>query len=225
MKSYEKPDIAEWAEDDPRRQMTGFDREFLREQYNEWMPPEQPALESLPGLTVAEEMLAEEAKRVGGYALDIGCGNAKLIVTLASRGYISSGFGIDISDAMIEAARQTALNIGVDVGFLRTPFESFSCGKVDIVIAAEVLEHIYAPRLMVARARNMLVAGGSFIGKTPLEHTCDAIVHLHYFTTQSLVALLSPFFTSVSVKPVDVTGEGEYRLVFICRNPREVLSE
>lgn len=225
-KTYEKPDVSEWAEDDPRRQITSIDEEELRAQYNEWMPPEQPALEELPGLTVAEEMLAEEAEKVGGHALDIGCGNGKLLVTLAKRGYIETGIGIDISDAMIIAAQQTAENLNADLVFHQAAFESFSTFFFfDIIIATEVLEHIYALRDMVAKASRLLNVDGVFVGATPLEHTCDAVVHLHYFTTQSLGALLSPFFRYVHVESVDITGDGEYHIVFICRNPREVMDE
>lgn len=226
MKSYEKPDVTEWAEDDPRRQMAGFDEDALRHQYNGWMPPEQPALDSLPGLTVAEEMLATEAERVGGNALDIGCGNGKLLVTLISRGYLSSGLGIDISDAMIEAAQQTARNNGVELSFERTSFESFGAKqRLDLIMATEVLEHIYNLRQMIGKTRRILTNAGVFIGITPKDHACDAIVHLHYFTSQSLGSLLSPFFRYVHVESVDVTGEGEYHLVFICRDPREVVDE
>lgn len=235
MSKYEIPDVAEWGEEDPRRQITGFDEEFLRSQYNEWMPPEQPALDSLLGLTLAEEMLADEAERVGGSALDIGCGNGKLLVTFAKRGYIESGLGVDISDEMANAARQTAENNNVELSFGRTSFELFDAKRYltslspnkgfDLIIATEVLEHIYALRDMLGKVNEYLAPSGSFIGTVPRDHICDAVVHLHYFNGQSLGTLLSPFFRYVHVEPVDVTGEGECHLVFICRNPREVLDE
>lgn len=237
MKNYEKPDIEEWAENDPRRQMAGFDEEFLREQYNNWMRVEQFALPYLHGtaLNKAEEKLADEVRRVGGSALDIGCGNGRLLAVLAGRGYIDEGLGIDISDEMATAARQTAANNAVELSFLRTSFELFDAKRYlaslqpskgfDVIIATEVLEHIYALKEMLAKVHQSLAPGGSFIGATPQDHACDAIVHLHYFTPQSLGGLLSPFFRYVHVEPVDYTGEGEYHLVFICRNPREVLSE
>jgi 2-polyprenyl-3-methyl-5-hydroxy-6-metoxy-1,4-benzoquinol methylase len=227
VKDYTVPDITEWPEDDPRRKMSEFDESFLREQYNQWMPPEQPVLQELPGLNPMEEILTKEIAEVGGSALDIGCGNGKFLSSLAFSEHIGWGLGIDISDAMIANATESASNIaatsGAELTFARSSFEELGNKGFDIIIATEVLEHIYNLRAMIGKVRRILASGGIFVGTTPAGHTCDAIVHLHYFTSKSLGDLLSPFFRYVHVETVDATGEGENHLVFVCRHPREVL--
>jgi 2-polyprenyl-3-methyl-5-hydroxy-6-metoxy-1,4-benzoquinol methylase len=228
MKPYERPNIEQWPDGDPRRQMDAFDEVALRKQYNDWMPPEQPPLSGLPGLNPMEEILVKEIGEAGGKALDIGCGNGKLLALLAVSGCIERGLGIDISDAMVENASKTVGNIGVEgveLTLVRSSFEELGNKGFDTIIATEVLEHIYNLRSMINKARSILSPDGVFLGTAPDKHTCDAVVHLHYFTTQSLGKLLGDFFRYVHVEKVDATGDGEYHLVFICRNPREVIDE
>jgi 2-polyprenyl-3-methyl-5-hydroxy-6-metoxy-1,4-benzoquinol methylase len=204
IKRYHFPDITEWPEGDPRRAIDFVTHDF-RAQYNEWMPPEQPALPNADmGFNILEAPLAEAVKSVGGYALDIGCGNGRFLVTLAKLGYIKDGLGIDISDAMIENARQSAENNGVKLRFHRCGATDFCVShRVDVIIATEVLEHVFCLRvLLLDIAEAFLLDDGVFVGTVPLERTCDAVVHLHYFTRDSLYGLLSDYFGNVWVKTI-----------------------
>jgi 2-polyprenyl-3-methyl-5-hydroxy-6-metoxy-1,4-benzoquinol methylase len=198
-KRYSEPDRSVWSEDDPRKTMD-FDL----------------------GFNILEKPLAEAVMAVGGYALDIGCGNGRFLVTLAKLGYIRGGLGIDISDAMVDNARKSAENNGVRLRFDRNPVEQIDIWPpVDAIIATEILEHIYYLRTGIDRMASWLRRDGVFVGTVPLERTCDAVVHLHYFTRDSLYGLLSDYFGNVWVKTIDVTGEGENHLAFICYEPKK----
>ena len=75
--------------------------------------------------------------------LDIGCGRANLAATLKEKGYIVSG--IDISDEALKEAREFledsfCFNVEDDVW----PRELFD-KKYDLIIASEVIEHIFFP--------------------------------------------------------------------------------
>jgi 2-polyprenyl-3-methyl-5-hydroxy-6-metoxy-1,4-benzoquinol methylase len=192
------------------------------------MPPEQPPVENADlGFNLLETPLAEAVKSVGGYALDIGCGNGRFLVTLAKLGYIKGGLGVDISDAMVANAERSALNNGVHLRFRRASVDGFdmatilgSWPPVDAIVATEILEHIYYLRRAIGDIAAWLSDTGVFVGTVPLERTCDAVVHLHYFTRDSLYELLSDFFGYVWVKTIDVTGAGENHLAFVCFDPK-----
>lgn len=221
MKPYSKPDINEWPEGDPRRRMAGFDEDFLRGQYDERMPGEQPAIHHWTPSKVLQRVCDAVVLRDGA-VLDVGCGNGRVLAWLLKHNHIDSGMGIDISDYMVENAIQTAIYNRVEIPYLRTSIEEFvPPHRFDTIIATEILEHIYLLRGALGRMTSWLVNDGMFAGAVPLEHVCDAVVHLHYFTQDSLRELLSDFFDAVNVEIVDETSEGEYHLVFICRQPRK----
>lgn len=224
MKGYTEPDRSVWPEGDPRRTMEFATHDF-RGQYNEWMPPEQPAIENADlGFNILESPLAAAVQSVGGYALDIGCGNGRFLVTLAKRGHVEGGLGIDVSNRMVDNAWDSAKNNGVNhrLDFRSIAIEDFDLWppSVDAIIATEVLEHIFYLRDTLWSISGWLSKNGVFVGTVPLEHTCDAVVHLHYFTRDSLYELLSDFFGDVWVKTIDVTGAGENHLAFVCRDPK-----
>jgi len=219
---YARPDKSQWAEDDPRQQINAFDDEQFRAIYNDWMPPEQPPLESLLGLNKVEQWIASKIPE-RGIALDIGCGNGKLLIELYLGNYILSGFGIDISDQMVKNARLSTINLNCSAGFAfaRMALEDAKfINKYDIVIMSEVLEHFFNVHLAIQNVCNIMGKNGIFLGNLPLEHTCDAVVHLHYFSLESLIELMYTYFEHVEATIIDVTGEGEDHIAFACRKPR-----
>jgi len=222
MKPYEKPDMSQWPEGDPRRNMTGFDEDFLRKQYNEWMPLEQPPIHDWTPSKV-EQVVCDVIRLHDGECLDVGCGNGRLLVYLKKNNCIDGGMGIDISDAMVANAKQSAVNnLVLGLSFMRVAIETFYASHYyDVILATEMLEHVYHLRGLLERLVEWLDSGGVFVGTVPLEHNCDALVHLHYFSEDSLRDLLSNFFGNVVIRKIDNTGEGEYRLVFACRKPRK----
>jgi len=89
----------------------------------------------------------------GASVLDIGCGNGCLAAELSGRGL--SVTGIDASWDGIVLAQQAYPG----VRFLRASVydeEWFDAvGRVDAVIASEVLEHLFRPRVLLRAARRV----------------------------------------------------------------------
>ncbi len=114
-------------------------------------------------LSVAEEEVPCGRER---RMLDIGCGNGHLVGEFLKRGY--KGVGVDPSESGVQAARtkypssrfealmsddQILHNLG------EAPFE--------LVVMAEVIEHIYDPVKAVRGAFSAVRPGGLFICTTP----------------------------------------------------------
>lgn len=97
---------------------------------------------------------------------DAGCGNGALLLKLKRAGYAVAG--CDASETGIAIARQT---LGSDVQLERMSVyddlvSSFG-SNWDLVVATEVIEHLYAPRDFVQRARALLRPGGTLVLRTP----------------------------------------------------------
>lgn len=219
---YAQPDTSQWPEGDARVLIDGFDPQAFREIYNERMPDEQPPLPQTDmGFSLLERVFVDTLGNHGGRILDVGCGNGRLLVMIAKEYGIYSGHGIDISDAMVENARQSAANNEVELTFERVAIEDFSPPhQYDGIVATELLEHIYSPCTFLATIMNWLRDDGIFCGSVPRDRTCDAVVHLHYFSLTSLERLLRNYFVHVTVNSVDVTGAGEVHLGFLCQHPK-----
>jgi SAM-dependent methyltransferase len=101
-----------------------------------------------------------------GRLLDVGCGNGHLIGQLLKQGWQT--VGIDLSEQGIQVARKhyPAGRFEVlqadDQLLTRLGEEPF-----DAVIATEVVEHLYAPRIFAAGCFAALRPGGRFICSTP----------------------------------------------------------
>ena len=67
------------------------------------------------GLDAAESALVERFLPAGASVLDLGCGNGRVAIALAQRGYGVEG--IDISPSMVEEARAAAAALGIDARF------------------------------------------------------------------------------------------------------------
>jgi 2-polyprenyl-3-methyl-5-hydroxy-6-metoxy-1,4-benzoquinol methylase len=96
--------------------------------------------------------------------VDLGCGNGAIAGVLARRGYRVTG--IDQAEDGIALARKA------------NPALTFHCASVyddllklvvqaDVVLASEVIEHLYRPKMLLAAAHKVLRPGGLIIVTTP----------------------------------------------------------
>lgn len=188
-----------------------FEENTFREIYNEWMGREKPKLpvESI-GMLEKYEILANR-NIVLDFAnndincLEIGCANGQYVLGLKKAGLISKGKGIDVSSLMIDFAKQTAVEANMDIEFECISFENFQAEeKYDIVAMFQTLEHFVDHGQALTKVKNLLKPGGFFYGAVPEDHTCDAEVHLNYYTMDSLHKLLLGYFKRITIISIDL---------------------
>lgn len=97
--------------------------------------------------------------------LDVGCDTGYLAEALIAMGCTATGFEINEVTA-VEARRRMQR---VEVGDLETTnlVEVFGAGQFEVVIFADVLEHLRDPLPILSQARQLLKPGGSVIISTP----------------------------------------------------------
>lgn len=101
--------------------------------------------------------------------LDVGCGNGALTGALAAT-VPSTGHrfvGLDSSASGIEHADRTHSNVEFRRHDLSEPLPTDLRHSFDLVLAVEVIEHLFLPRVLFARAREALRPGGQLIITTP----------------------------------------------------------
>lgn len=97
--------------------------------------------------------------------LDVGCGNGSLSHWLASLGYVVTG--LDISLQGIETARRSFPDVTFLNGDVRDLPGEISKQKFDIVLATEVIEHLYSPAEFVHAIKRCIAVKGRLVLTTP----------------------------------------------------------
>jgi 2-polyprenyl-6-hydroxyphenyl methylase/3-demethylubiquinone-9 3-methyltransferase len=97
--------------------------------------------------------------------LDIGCGNGALTARVAEAGYEMTG--IDFTATGIERARASFPGVQFHPHDISDPLPEEMQGRFDAVLSAEVIEHLFLPRDLLARAREALGPSGHAVITTP----------------------------------------------------------
>ncbi|MBA2455433.1 MAG: methyltransferase domain-containing protein [Nocardioidaceae bacterium] len=94
------------------------------------------------------------------HLVDIGCGSGELSLDLAT--YVGHLTGIDVDDAEVEAARQSARRLGVDnANFVRgDAYDLDPPHQADVVFAHSVLEALDRPEAALIEMKRILRPGG-----------------------------------------------------------------
>ncbi len=100
----------------------------------------------------------------GAAVLDLGCGNGSFLAHFADRGWKS--VGVDFSPSGINIARKRFPTIRFEVLDATTDLSSVGYGEFDAVISAEVIEHIFLPRLYASNCFKLLKPGGMLVMTT-----------------------------------------------------------
>lgn len=128
--------------------------------------PSHSYLEPVVLRLIAKACSNTSGRQAPAKVFDAGCGNGVLLGSLKGAGYTVAG--CDSSEAGIAIAHQ-ALGNDVRLECLSVYDDlaaSFGCDW-DFVVATEVIEHLYAPREFLGRARALLRLGGTLILSTP----------------------------------------------------------
>lgn len=99
----------------------------------------------------------------GKKILDIGCADGTFGSKLALRGAIV--YGVDVSPTAVSIARKKIKEVYVtDLNSRKLPFNAET---FDIVIASEVIEHLFNPENLLTESKKVLKKNGSLIITTP----------------------------------------------------------
>ena len=140
--------------------------------------------------------------------LDLGCGIGDLAKLLTEKGYIVTG--ADISQKSIENAKKHAKETFV-VDFENSWPNELLQKKFDVIIASEIIEHMFNPDFMLQNISIMLHENSVVIITTPnivfwksrfniffgnFEYTDKGIMdkgHVHFFTLKTLKKLCKKY--------------------------------
>lgn len=123
----------------------------------------------------------------GDKVLDIGCGIGAF--TRRAKQITSEVWGVDISDAVIEANKREHKGIRYSQGYvgqLDMPEDYF-----DVVFAGEILEHLDDPSVLIKEAYKFLRKGGKLVLTTPLEEAIKSGEHVWFFTKEDVEKLFT----------------------------------
>lgn len=146
----------------------------------------------------------------GKIVLDLGCRDGMLTKYFVEGNTV---IGCDIDDV---ALYQCKNNLGIKVCHIdlnrSLPFRDVS---FDVVVAAEVIEHLVIPDILVSEVFRVLRKGGIFIGTVPNAYRIKTRLsflkgkpltkdpsHVRFFDFNMLHALLSKHFSSVRILPL-----------------------
>jgi 2-polyprenyl-3-methyl-5-hydroxy-6-metoxy-1,4-benzoquinol methylase len=142
--------------------------------------------------------------------LDVGCGNGAICSPIRKMGH---------SVTCVELANVAPLTrrcgvesvVGGDAENLAFAGEGF-----DLVLASEVVEHLWSPRNFFVEAFRVLKPGGYLILSTPegkLGLSYDS--HKHYFTLESLKQMVDPNFAVCQAKQLEPNGDPTPTLIVL----------
>lgn len=147
--------------------------------------------------TRLEEITAEFAPyRQTNKLLDIGCGAGSLLEAARKHGW--DGQGLDVSSHAAQHVRE----LGFEVFEGELHEAAFPSAHFDVVTAAELLEHISEPRVLLREVARILRPGGLFWTTTPHARGISARMlglkwrciwppeHLQLFSIRGLKSLL-----------------------------------
>jgi 2-polyprenyl-3-methyl-5-hydroxy-6-metoxy-1,4-benzoquinol methylase len=100
-----------------------------------------------------------------GALLDIGCGNGALLAEIRTLGSWNL-CGIEMSESAVSLARGQGFDVRLGDATV-DPATLFEPHTFDLIISAEVIEHVYDPRALLGQARTLLRPQGRLVLTTP----------------------------------------------------------
>ncbi len=136
-----------------------------------------------PTLRLICNIIKKNAHR-GSKVCDIACGNGELAINLCNESFET--YAIDIGTSKIEYLKSK--NINAYRGTVeKTPFKS---DYMDIVIATEILEHVYNPLEVIKEIYRILKPKGKCYISVPYMRNCDCQSHVRQFDITDIYTLV-----------------------------------
>ncbi|HLM23680.1 MAG TPA: class I SAM-dependent methyltransferase, partial [Pyrinomonadaceae bacterium] len=135
---------------------------YSSELYYESYYPEESLSPPAFVQTRLEEITAEFSPyRQNNRLLDIGCGAGNLLLAARKNGW--EGQGLDVSPGAVKHVR----GLGFEVFQGELQQARFPSQHFDVITAAELVEHLFEPRLVLQEVARLLRPGGLFWTTTP----------------------------------------------------------
>jgi len=131
--------------------------------------------------------------------LDVGCGDGLITEKIGTNNHI---VGIDNSDKGIKLARKKCNNVNnlIKTDALDLPFED---KKFDVVVLADVIEHIKEEKRLIKEIARVLKKRGKIIITTPLKREVIEEHHIREYTEEELRESLSSHFEVDSIEIIE----------------------
>jgi 2-polyprenyl-3-methyl-5-hydroxy-6-metoxy-1,4-benzoquinol methylase len=165
------------------------------------------------GFAVLEKQRGELFSKLigrGKNVLDLGCRDGVMTKYFTDGNRVT---GADIDLAILEEAKNrlgiTTVNLDIQKDW------PFIDNSFDVVVAGELLEHLYFPEKTIEKAAAVLKKGGSFIGSVPnafsLKNRFRLFfgkkegtslkdpMHINHFEASELIVLLKKYFSEVEI--------------------------
>jgi len=154
---------------------------------------------------------------IGKKVMDIGCRDGVLTKSFVEGNEV---LGLDIDN---QALSEIKSSLGIEVMNidLNGEWQELGDRKFDVVVAGEVLEHLYYPEEVITKVKSHLKEGGLFLGSVPnafsLKNRLRYLLgnkrytplsdptHINHFSYQELKRILKRHF-----KYVEIIGLGRY---------------
>ncbi|MFA7216940.1 MAG: class I SAM-dependent methyltransferase [Candidatus Paceibacterota bacterium] len=191
---------------------------YLQDIYSSHHSKNRP--ENFSILEEERSFLLKEYIGKGKNVLDIGCRDGNLTKHFVSGNTVT---GVDIDSNSLLKAKEK-LNIETLIVDLNGEWEELKDKKFDVVVAGEILEHLYYPESVIKKVLNHLNDGGIFIGSIPnafsLKHRMRYLfgtkkftplsdpTHINHFEYKEFKKLLYKYFNDV-----EIIGLGRYKLL------------
>lgn len=136
--------------------------------------------------------------------LDVGCGDGVISEPIMKMGNYVAALELPTIATLAKKCKVSTVMAG-DAEQLAFASESF-----DLVIASEVVEHLWQPLSFLNEAHRVLKPSGYLIIETPEgEEGLNYDSHKHYFTVERLEHMLSTKFIISEVKRLEATGSAQ----------------